>query len=200
VADIGVDIQQAAERAAIEQAAHLLHRRLVAPFMADAEHAAGLRASHENTFRACRREPQWLFTEHLLAGGKRGDSHFLVQQMRRHHRDRVDVGSLEQIPVADDEIEAVRGGKGRNRVVIDVAAGHHLEARACRQAGHDLLAPPAEPDNADPDHAARVPLFCSARQCGLACECAMAGRNAAPIGDICAISGAGGIIAYCFPV
>ena len=75
-----------------------------------------------------------LFAEHLLAGGKAGDRHLLVQQMRRHHRDRVDVGPLEQIFVVDDEIEAVRGGEGRDHVVVDVAAGHHLEARAFGEA------------------------------------------------------------------
>ena len=133
VADIGVHVQQAAERAALEQAAHLLHRRLVAAFMPDAEHAAGLGAGRQNSLRAGGVERQRLFAEHLLAGFEAGDRHFLMQQMRRHHRDGVDVGSLKQILVVDDEIESVRRREGRDRVVIDIAAGHHLEARACRR-------------------------------------------------------------------
>ena len=70
VADIGVHVQQAAERAALEQAAHLLHRRLVAPFMPDAEHAAGFGAGRQDPLRAGGGERQRLLAEHLLAGGE----------------------------------------------------------------------------------------------------------------------------------
>jgi hypothetical protein len=79
--------------------------------------------------------------------------------MRRHYRDGVNVMPLEQLPVVDDQIESLRGRERRDRVVIDVAACHHLEARAVGQARDDLLAPPAKPDNTDPDHSALFPCF-----------------------------------------
>ena len=85
--------------------------------------------------------------------------------MRRHHRDGIDVGPLEQFLVVDDEIETLHGGKRCDRVVIDIAARHHLEARACRQAGDDLFAPPAEPDNADLNHST-YSLLGRTGQCG----------------------------------
>ena len=159
VADIGVHVQQAAEAACLEQAPHLLHGRFVAAFMPDAEHAAGLGAGGQDSFGAGGVEGERLFAEHLLAGGKAGDRHFLMQQMRRHHRNRIDIGALEQVPVVGDEVEAVRRRKGRDRVVIDVATGHHLEAWTLGQTRDDLLAPPAEPDNADPDHVASFLCF-----------------------------------------
>lgn len=94
VADIGVHVQHAAKRPAFEQAAHLLHRRLVSPFMADAEHAAGLGAGGEDTLGAGAGQRERLFAEHLLAGGKGRHRHLLVQQMGCHHRDGVKVGPL----------------------------------------------------------------------------------------------------------
>ena len=85
-------MQDAAERAAFEQPPHLFHRRLIAAFMPDAEHAAGLVARLENPLRAGRGERQRFFAEHLLAGGEGRDRHLLVQRVRRHHRDRIELG------------------------------------------------------------------------------------------------------------
>ena len=153
-------------RPASNRLAHLLHGRLVAAFMADAEHAAGFGAGGQDPFGAGGVEGQGLFAEHLFAGGKAGDRHFLVQQMRRHYCDRIDIGALEQVPVVGDDVEAMRCSKGRDRVVIDVASGHYLEAWTLGQTRDDLLAPPAEPDNADPDHVASFLCFASPNNVG----------------------------------
>ena len=165
--------------AGIEQPAHLLHRRLVAAFVADAEHAAGLGAGRQNPLGAGGIERERLFAEHLLAGFEAGDRHLLMQQMRRHYCDGVDVGPLEQVLVVDNQIETVRGRERRDRVVIDVAAGNNFEARTFGEAGDDLLAPPAEPDNTDPDHSA-YSLHGPSEQCVAGRECAMVGRFALP--------------------
>ena len=105
---------------------------LVAALVADAKHAAGLSAGVQNSLGADSVERERLFAKHLLAGFESGDRHFLVQHMRRHHRDRVDVGPLEQVSIVNDEIETLRGGKRRDGIVIDVATRHYLEARTFR--------------------------------------------------------------------
>ena len=168
MADIGVHVQQTAERCRFKQAAHFLHRRLVAAFMPDAEHAFGLGAGRKNSLGARGAERQRLFTEHLLAGGKRGDHHFFVQQMRRHHRDGIDAGPREQRLVVVDESEFVGRRERRRHLDVDVAAGHDFEPRAFREASDDLLAPPAEPDNTYPDHAASFPWLFAPNNAGVA--------------------------------
>ena len=92
VADIGVHVQDAAERALLDQPAHLLHGRLEAALVADAEHAAGLGAGFQDAFRARGGQRQRLLAKHLLTGGETRDRHFLMQQVRRHHRDGVQRG------------------------------------------------------------------------------------------------------------
>ena len=52
--------------------------------------------------------------------------------------------------------------------MIDVAAGDHLEALALGQAGDDLFAPPAESDNADPNHV--ILLLCRPDNAGPAAD------------------------------
>ena len=89
VADICIHVQDAAERVAFEQPPHLLHRRLVAAFMTDAEYTAGLFAGCQNPLGAGCGERQRLLAEHLFAGGEGRDRHLLVQRVRRHDRDRV---------------------------------------------------------------------------------------------------------------
>ena len=152
MADIGVHVEDAAERAALEQAAHLLHRRLVTALVADAEHAAGLVAGRQDALGAGGVERQRLLAKHLFTGREGRDRHLLVQRMRRHHRDRVDFGMLEQGAVVVHEVESVRRRKWFRHGGVDVAAGHDFETRAAGKAGDDLLAPPAKPDNADADH------------------------------------------------
>ena len=78
VADVGIEVQQAPERTGLKQASHLFHRRFVAPFMADAEDAAGCSAGSQNPLGACGRESEWLFAEHMFARAKCLDSHFFV--------------------------------------------------------------------------------------------------------------------------
>src|SRR6478735_12775057 len=77
VADVGIEVQQAPERAGLKQASHLFHRRFVPPFMADAEDAAGFGAGSQNPLGACGRESEWLFTEHVFACAKMPRQPFL---------------------------------------------------------------------------------------------------------------------------
>src|SRR3954471_8230059 len=67
MADIGVHMQDAAERAALIETAHFLHRGFVAAFVAAAEHAAGRLAGRQNALGACCRQGQRLLAEYLLA-------------------------------------------------------------------------------------------------------------------------------------
>ena len=86
--------------------------------------------------------------------------------MRRHHCNRIDVRAFEQRLVIIGEFEFLRCCEWRRHLAINVAAGHHFEARALSQTGYNLLAPPAEPDNADLDHGALLPQDFVTRQCG----------------------------------
>ena len=52
VTDIGVHVQDAAEHAAVQEPPHFLDCRLVAAFMADAEHAAAFGAGFQDAFGA----------------------------------------------------------------------------------------------------------------------------------------------------
>jgi hypothetical protein len=124
--------------------------------VSDAEHPAGLGAGRQDSLGASRSQCQRLLAKHLLASGEAGDRHFLMQQMRRHHRDGIDIRSRQQYLIVVGEIKFVRCREGGRHLSVDVAAGHHFKARAFRQTRDDLLAPPAEPDNADADHV--VPL------------------------------------------
>src|SRR5512139_2363527 len=72
--------------------------------------------------------------------------------MRRHHGDGVEIGALDQRFVVLGQIEFVLSREGRRHRGVDIAAGHDLETRTFRETRHDLLAPPAEPDDADSDH------------------------------------------------
>jgi len=81
--------------------------------------------------------------------------------MRCNHRDRVDVRSLEQRLIAVSEIEFVRGREWRRHLGVDIAASDDVETWTFGETGHDLLAPPAEPDNADPDHSLESRWVCS---------------------------------------
>ena len=125
--------------------------------MTDAEHAFGFGAGRQNSLGAGYCERQGLFAEYLFAGFEARDDHLLVQRMRRHHRDGIDVRPREQRLVVAGEVEFMGRRERCRHFRVDVAAGHHLEARAVGQAHDDLLAPPAEPDNADPDHVASFP-------------------------------------------
>jgi hypothetical protein len=125
--------------------------------MADAEYRASLFACFQDPFRAGRPEREWLLAKNLLAGFERSDSHFFVQKVRGHDCNRFEVGASDQVPVVVYEVQPVRDGKGRGYLGIDVAPGNDLEARALGEAGHNLLAPPAEADNSDADH--RSPAF-----------------------------------------
>jgi hypothetical protein len=75
--------------------------------------------------------------------------------MRRHNRDGVDVIAFEQRSVIVNQLELLRGDEWRGHRTVDIATRHHSESRTFGETGHDLLAPPAQSDNADPDHCAR---------------------------------------------
>src|SRR5690242_19627835 len=75
-----------------------------------------------------------------------------MQQLRRDDCDGVDVGALQELPIVGDQIEGMLPSARSGQVVVDVAAGHDRATRAFLEAGDDLSAPPAELDNADPDH------------------------------------------------
>lgn len=47
--------------------------------MTDAQHATSLFARSDDAFGTGRRQGKWLLAEDMLAGGKRGDSHFFVK-------------------------------------------------------------------------------------------------------------------------
>ena len=79
-----------------------------------------------------------------------------MQGVRCYHRNRVEIGLVDKIGVVVEQVEAVRGRERLRHCGIDVAARDHLEARAAGKAADDLLAPPTEPDNSDPDHDASL--------------------------------------------
>jgi len=118
----------------------------------DTKNAAGLFACRQDPLRTGRCKRERFLTKNLLAGLKRSDGHFFVQKVRGHDRNRVEVGAPDQAPVVVYEFQLVGSGKRRRHFHVDVASGNDPEARALCKAGHDLLAPPAQPDNSNTDH------------------------------------------------
>src|SRR5215467_8189893 len=109
--------------------------------MTDTENAARLRRCSKDPLGTVSRERKWFLAKYLLAGDQRGNCHFLMQQVRRHDRDCVNIRTLKERFVVVDQIELVGGREGRRHFRIDIASGDDLETRAVRKTAHNLLAP-----------------------------------------------------------
>src|SRR5262245_48174744 len=122
--------------------------------MPDTQHATGFFARSDNAFGASCRQGQRLLAEHMLAGGKRSDSHFFMKQVRGYDRNGIDIGTGEQCFVVANKIEFLRGSERRGHRRVDIATCCDFEARAVGKRNGDLLAPPPEPYYANSDHCA----------------------------------------------
>src|SRR5690242_21780984 len=100
-----------------------------------------------------------------------------MQQVRRDDGDGVDVGAFQELPIVGDQIEGMLPRERGGHVVVDVAAGHDRETRAFLEAGDDLFAPPAEPDNADPDHWSCPAAVPGTGACGRVCGKRLSGDS-----------------------
>jgi hypothetical protein len=144
-------VHDRAERPPIDQPSHLLDGRLVAPFVADAEHDAGLAAGFDRAFRVAAREGEGLFAEDVLAGASDGEHLFRMQGVRRAQDDRVDVGIAQHIRKAGGEFQPVLG---RETLVCRVGlnSGHDAQSVRIRHAPDHVLAPPAKTGDRGADH------------------------------------------------
>src|SRR5262245_45584229 len=73
-----------------------------------------------------------------------------------HHCNSIDVGASKQFLVVVDQIELLGGSERRGHNGVDIATGDDLEAWAILRTTDDLLAPPAQADNPNSDHASHL--------------------------------------------
>ena len=137
-------MQDLPELTAQDRLQQVLHRRLEAPLVPDAEHDAGLLACVDHALRACGGQRQRLLAEHLLPGRDRFEHLRLVLAVRRRDDHRLDGTVRKNLVQRRGEPQAVLA-----REVCDGGRGHVYGVRdadvlAVFDAGRDLLSPPAE--------------------------------------------------------
>jgi hypothetical protein len=120
--------------------------------MTDAQNATGLFASNDDAFGTRRCQSKWLLAEDMLAGDKRGYSHFFVKQMRGYDRNGIDITAEKQCLVVADKIELFLRSERRGHRRVDIATCYDFEAGAIGQTNRNLLAPPAQSYNPNSYH------------------------------------------------
>jgi hypothetical protein len=147
VAEIGLDMERLADGAGIEALLELLHRRLPAALMADAEGDARLLAGLDHPLRGLDGERQRLLAEDLLAGGSGLQRQRLMQRVRHGDDDRVDLRILEHLLDIVGERDAVFAGEIVEPVGREVDARRDGDLLILGQRLDHHLAPPAEADH-----------------------------------------------------